>query len=156
MSALEDTTASLLPDWPPLDPAQRTAVTARCASFVRQQLHLAPHHVRVGVRTLFAVYRCFALLRHGFHPSTSARAESLAAFSALPFPMFFGLERVLRSMSLLCYFEQPEVLTALGEQTIVERQLEFRRRRGMAPTARAPSTRNVTPIETMPLIATKD
>ena len=50
-------------------------------------------------------------------------------FSALPLPMVYGLERLLRSATLLVYFEQPEILVALGEDTIASRQTHFRMKR---------------------------
>jgi hypothetical protein len=65
----------------------------------------------------------------GPNPSAPLRAQALAAFSALSLPMCANLERVLRSTTLLFYFEQSEVLAALGEQTISERQMAFRARR---------------------------
>lgn len=132
LPSLEDTIDAVMPDWPMLSPVARAAAFAHCVDFVRAQLCLAPFHVRAGFRVLFVAYRLYALLHAGPYPSRSSRAAALTAFSALPFPMVEGLERILRSMSLLVFFEDPDVLAALGEDSPAMRQAVFRAKRAAA------------------------
>jgi hypothetical protein len=152
MSAFVDTVASLIPDWPKMETKARAIIAARCATLVVRQVSLAPVHIRFGLWTLFVAYRVYALLRVGFSPAPSARASALAAFSELPLPMVFGLERALRSAALLFYFEQPEVLSTLGEQTVTVRQAVFRAKRTSAYVAAlcAPGEETITPQAAFP------
>jgi hypothetical protein len=116
MNAFDATVLALIPAWPDLDPALRAAVAIRCGALVRRQIRLAPLPVRAGIATLFAAFRCYSLLRAGRNPSVTARAGALAAFSRLPLPLVPRLERVLKSMTSLFYFEQPEVVSALNDE----------------------------------------
>lgn len=143
MNALDKTIAELVPDWPALDGRQRAEIARRCARLVREQITCAPFHVRTGLHILFVLYRCFVLLRVGYTASGEVRAKLLAEFSALPWPMVFALERVLRAMTLLAYVDQPEVLAALGEQTIAERQEVFRAKRREIHRATSTQRENV-------------
>jgi hypothetical protein len=129
MTAFEKTIVCLLPDWPRIDRRQRADVVARCSSLVRRQIRLAPIYVRIGFWCLFGVYRFIAVPLTAIRAGRMDRAAALTKFSALHLPMVFALERLLRSASLLFYFEQPEVLTALGEETIALRQVVFRAKR---------------------------
>jgi hypothetical protein len=121
MNAFNETVSLLIPQWPKLEARTRVEVVSRCCRLVRSQIGLAPVYVRLGLWVMFATYRVFRAF--------SGKAYGLEDFSALPLSVVFGLERVLRSSVLLFYFEQPEVLTALGEETIVTRQARFRARR---------------------------
>ena len=107
LTGLDTTIESLLPEWPPLADTDRRAVSRHCAAFVRGQIALAPAHIRLGVRLLFALFIAFATLR-------LARADgaTLARFASFGPPPFAGLERVLRSMTLLAFLEHPAVRTA--------------------------------------------
>ena len=122
--SLDRTIAALVPDWPPLPPADRAAVIADCTRFVRAQLELAPFHIRFGFRVLFIAFSIYA-------PNSSARA--LTSFSALPLPLVAGLERLLRASTMLAFFEHPQVLKALAEPTPAERQQTFRAMRQATP-----------------------
>jgi hypothetical protein len=132
LASFDDTIAALMPDWPVLSPDVHAAVLARCTEFVRAQLRLAPFHVRIGFWVLFTSYRIYALLRTGPAASRSAQAAALTAFSSLPLPMVTGPERILRSMTVLVFFEDAAVLAALSEDTLVARQEGFRARRAAA------------------------
>ena len=115
---LERTIDSLLPDWPSLSPAARVIVSRHCSAFVRRQISLAPAHIRMGVWMLFIVFMTFAMLRSAAPGSLSggADAAALTTFSSLGPAAFSGLERVLRSMTLLAFLEHPSVLAAMGEE----------------------------------------
>jgi hypothetical protein len=126
---LDDTIDALVPDWPVLDAEEHAAAAARCTRFIRTLLRLAPLHVRIGFRLMFAAYTFYAFACHGPFPSRLQRSAALTEFSALPFPMVGALERLLRSMTLLAFFEQPSVLSALGEETPAGRQLSHRAKR---------------------------
>ncbi len=126
--SLDRTIAALIPDWPPLPPAERADVVAECTRFVRAQLGLAPFHIRFGFRVLFIAFSLYALF-------SSEPGRALTSFSALPLPLVAGLERLLRASTMLAFFEHPLVLKALGEPTPAERQQTFRavRQAGGAP-----------------------
>ena len=109
MAGLEATVVSLLPDWPALSPADRSVVGRDCAAFVRRQIALAPAHLRLGIRILYAVFVLFAALS-----LSKADAAALARFSACGPAAFAGLERVLRSMTLLAFLEHPAVAGAFA------------------------------------------
>jgi hypothetical protein len=128
-SALQKTVAAIIPDWPLIDATVRTELAIRCANLVRKQISLAPFYSRMGFRALFVGYRAFTIICAGLSPSSVRRKNSLYAFSRLPLPMAATLERVLRSTTFLFYFEQPEVLEALHEETITARQVAYRLKR---------------------------
>jgi hypothetical protein len=132
LPSFEDTIAAVMPDWPVLSPDAHAAALARCTEFVRAQLRLAPFHVRIGFWVLFTLYRVYALLRTARAASRLAPAAALTAFSSLPLPMVTGPERILRSMTVLVFFEDAAVLAALSEDTPVARQAGFRARRAAA------------------------
>jgi hypothetical protein len=111
LTGFDATIDSLLPDWPSLAAADRRLVSRHCSAFVRRQIALAPAHIRLGVRLLFALFVAFAILR-------LARADgaALAKFAASGPAPFAGLERVLRSMTLLAFLEHPAVRTAAAAE----------------------------------------
>lgn len=115
---LDKTVDSLLPDWPSLPAAERAAVSRHCSAFVRRQIGRAPGHIRLGVRGLFVIFTVFATLRAFTRGSLSvgADAAALTAFSSLGPATFAGLERILRSMTLLAFLEHPMVMAAIGEE----------------------------------------
>jgi hypothetical protein len=132
LPSLEESIDAVIPDWPELGLPERIEVSAHCAGFVRAQLRLAPFHIRVGFNTLFIAYSLYTLLRAGPYAPRSARADALASFSTLPLPMVAVVERILRSMTMLVFFEEPAVLVALGEDTVVARHAAFRAKRTVA------------------------
>lgn len=114
---LETTVDSLLPDWPSLAPAARLEVSRDCSAFVRRQISLAPAHIRLGFWILASIFMTFAAVRSIVRGSIFAKADAsaLATFSARGPAAFAGLERILRSMTLLAFLEHPIVLSAIGE-----------------------------------------
>lgn len=124
--SLASTVDALMPEWPVLEAAVRAEVSSRCATFVRTQLTLAPLHIRTGFRVLFAAYSVYLMFVAGISPGRAAVSDALTAFSALPLPLVGGLERLLRSATLLAFCEDPAVRSALGEETSSDRQRIFR------------------------------
>jgi hypothetical protein len=122
MMALDQIVDALLPEWPTLPPERRSSVSAYCARFVHRQIALAPAHIRFGVRVLFAVFCAFAVVRFGMRPIGSVprerRGAALRGFALEQIPPFIALERVLRSMTAVAFFEHPDVLTAIGEEPV--------------------------------------
>lgn len=122
MSAFDATIDALLPEWPAMPPERRASVSAHCARFARRQIALAPAHIRFGVRILFTTFCTFAVLRLGLRSLGSAprerRAAALRAFALEHVPPFIALERVLRSMTAVAFFDHPDVLTAIGEEPV--------------------------------------
>jgi hypothetical protein len=111
LAGLDATVDSLLPQWPPLSESDRATVSSHCVAFVRRQVSLAPAHIRLGIWILFAAFVAFAAAR-----LTKADAPALAKFSSSGPGAFAGLERVLRSMTLLAFLEHPTVLSAIDAE----------------------------------------
>jgi hypothetical protein len=122
MSAFNATIDALLPEWPALPLERRVSVSAHCARFVRRQIALPPAHIRFGIRILFAAFCTFAFLRLGMRRlgsvSRERRAAALRAFAVEQVPTFVALERVLRSMTVVAFFDHPDVLNAIGEDSL--------------------------------------
>jgi|SRR5215470_707526 len=120
MLAFDAIIDALLPEWPALPPERRASVSTHCAHFVRRQIALAPAHVRFGIRILLIAFCMFAVLRFGMRPLGSVerqqRATALRAFALEQMPLFVALERVLRSMTAVAFFEHTDVLTAIDEE----------------------------------------
>jgi len=121
MLAFNHVIDALLPEWPPLPPDRRVAVSAFCGRFVSRQIALAPAHIRFGIRVLFAVFYVFAFLRLGLHPlsavSREQRSKALRDFAFEQIPPFIALERVLRSLTVLAFFDHPDVVAAIGQES---------------------------------------
>jgi hypothetical protein len=130
--SLEDIVDAAIPDWPTLAPADRAAVFVACAGFARAQMRKAPFHIRAGFTLLYWTFRLYALVRVGPFASRQARSRLLSEFSSLPLPMVSGVERVVRTTTLLAFFDSPQVLAALGEESPETRQELFRQRRANA------------------------
>ena len=114
MSAFDRTIDSLLPEWPPLTAAERAVVHRQCTTFARRQISLAPAHIRLGLRCLFIAFVAFAAARAVLRGSAPSRvdAEALTAFASLGPGACAGLERALRSMTVLSFLEHPSVVAA--------------------------------------------
>jgi hypothetical protein len=101
---------ALLPEWPPLPPEGRAVVSASCTRFVAQQIALSPAHIRSGIRILLIVFYTYAFFKLGLRPLAAVSRESCAdAMRGLAFPPMVALERVLRSMTVLAFFDSQEV-----------------------------------------------
>jgi hypothetical protein len=118
MSAFDATIDALLPEWPALPPETSAAVSADCARFVRRQIALAPAHIRAGIHLVLVLFYVFAFFYLGMRPLGAVprerRALALRAFAREQVPPFIALERVLRSMTLLAFLEQADVVAAIG------------------------------------------
>jgi hypothetical protein len=121
MQTLEAMIDAVLPDWPLLSSQTRAEVFENAAEFVSRELDLAPLQISLGFRMLLTVFRLYAIARFGLsrleNISRTEREKALSAFSSIRLPMAANLERFLRSMTMLAYFEDPAVLKALGECT---------------------------------------
>jgi hypothetical protein len=121
MQTLEAMVDAVLPDWPPLASEIRAEVSGNVAAFVSRELDFAPLQMSLGLHVLLSAFRLYAFARLGPHRlehfSRAEREKALMGFSSLRLPMAPGLERFLRSLSILAYLEHPVVLKALGEDT---------------------------------------
>ena len=132
MPSLATLTAAVLPSWPPLEANERAIVSACCEKALREHIALAPPHIRIGLQVMQVIFTLFLHLRHGFFVPASRMSRALTQFSELPLPMVAGLEKVIRSLVVLAFFEHPAVLAAAGEDSVVARQNDFRARRETA------------------------
>ena len=121
MQTLEAMVDAVLPDWPPLPSETRAVVSRNAAAFVARELDLAPLQISLGVYALLSAFRLYAFARLGpsrlEHSSRAEREKALTGFSSLRLQMAPSLERILRSLTILAYLEDPAVLKALGEDT---------------------------------------
>jgi hypothetical protein len=120
LRAFEATIDALLPEWPPLPAGCRSAVNISCSRFVARQIALSPAHIRFGIRVLFAAFCIFAFVRLGLRPlgavAREQRAEVLSVFALEQVPPLVALERVLRSMTALAFFDHPDVLALISRE----------------------------------------
>ena len=123
MQTLEVMVDAVLPDWPPLPSETRAKVSRNVAAFVSLNLDHAPLQIRLGFHALLSAFRLYALTRLGprrlEHVSPAEREKALTGFSSLRLPMAPNLERILRSLTMLAYLEDPAVVKALGEGTLL-------------------------------------
>jgi hypothetical protein len=108
-----------LPDWPLLDRTERAEVTARSVARVGRAIGLAPLHVRAGVAVVsVALGLCLVALGIG------AGGPRVLAYRA---GRFYGLlqklpgpaasvVRLYRSMTLLAFYEMPQVAKSLDKE----------------------------------------
>lgn len=126
-------TEALLPLWPSLEASARDSVARDVVAFVRAELRLAPFHVRVGLAVLaalFSLYVAVATSGRGLGPLADAqRNRLLAGWERLGGNAARSFLRVMRSLTLLAFFDHPAVLAALGAPVPEERQHVFRERR---------------------------
>lgn len=125
MDALDRALIGLFPDWPPLEADKRSVVVANCLIGVRLQIRRAPAHVRFGLWMLLSLVRSMVVARQMITLSR-IRGHSPGNLSSIQFELAFTLERALRSIVLLNFFEHPHVLAALKEDSIADRQRAFR------------------------------
>jgi len=120
LRAFEATIDALLPEWPPLPAGRRSAVNISCSRFVARQIALSPAHIRFGIRVLFAAFCIFAFVRLGLRPlgavAREQRAGVLSVFALEQVPPLVALERVLRSMTVLAFFDHPDVLALISRE----------------------------------------
>jgi len=119
LRAFEATIDALLPEWPPLPAGCRSAVSTSCSRFVARQIALSPAHIRFGIRLLFAAFCIFAfvrLLRPLGAVAREQRAGVLSVFALEQVPPLVALERVLRSMTVLAFFDHPDVLAVINRE----------------------------------------
>jgi hypothetical protein len=122
LRAFEATIDALLPEWPLLPAGRRSAVSTSCSRFVARQIALSPAHIRFGIRVLFATFCIFAFVRLGLRPlgavAREQRAKVLSVFAFEQVPPLVALERVLRSMTALAFFDHPDVLAIIGRELL--------------------------------------
>jgi hypothetical protein len=120
LRAFEATIDALLPEWPPLPAGGRSAVNTSCSRFVARQIALSPAHIRFGIRLLFGAFCIFAFVRLGLRPlgavAREQRAAVLSVFALEQVPPLVALERVLRSMTVLAFFDHPDVLAVISRE----------------------------------------
>jgi hypothetical protein len=119
MLGIDATIDALLPEWPVLPPEQRAAVSTHCTRFVRRQIGVSPAHVQLGILVALIAFSLFAFLHLGMRSLGSVprerRVAALRAFAHERVRPFLVLERLLRSMTVVAFFEHTDVLAAIGE-----------------------------------------
>jgi hypothetical protein len=121
MGALNKLIESMVPDTPPLDPPTQLSVRQRCVTRARDHLAKAPTQIRFafyGLFSLFLLYSLSSELRWISGVERERRSLLLSRFSGAFLPSFSALERLLRSVALLAYYEDSDVRQALGYQPL--------------------------------------
>jgi hypothetical protein len=122
-----------IPAYPPLPPSDAEVVRVYVLESVTRQLRSAPRQIRLATGVILWAFAAYCLVFKGrsVQASTSAeRSAMLSAFSRRTPAYFSALERLVRSATVLAYFEHPFVLAAAGYEPIADRQRARRRLRG--------------------------
>jgi hypothetical protein len=122
-----------IPAYPQLPPSDTEIVNRYVLEAVTRHFRSAPRQIRLAIGVILWVFAAYCLVskRRSLQASTSAeRSAMLTAFSRCTPTYFSALERLVRSATVLAYFEHPTVLTAAGYETIADRQRARRRLRG--------------------------
>lgn len=93
--------------------------------FVRAEVALAPFHIKVPVTILSWLFAGWLAALACGYPAGQAAAlwEKLGGTPAR------SLTRLIRSLALLAYAEDPRVVARIGASTVPERQAQYRQRR---------------------------
>ena len=109
--------ATLLPRWPDLDDPTRSAVRADVTEFVTGQVEALPTFMKLPYKSALIAFDSLAILRYGrrFQALRSAQQSTyLAQWSANRFAAARDLIKLIRSCTLLAYFDDPRISVALG------------------------------------------
>jgi hypothetical protein len=132
---LDAVVEAAIPDYPPLAANDTAAVRAHVLAFATQHFRAAPLQVRLAATVLLGLFAAYCWVSKGKSLTALTAAERSAAlseFSRRTPPLFSGLERLVRSVSVLAYFEHPSVLASSGYETIEDRQRARRHLRTLA------------------------
>lgn len=105
-----------LPEYPPLEPADREAACLAAARFVDSEIRLISPPVRAGIRLALALLAFESALLGGGRfqrQGRAARTARLDRWAASRAPLRNGLARLLRSLLLLRFYDDPAVLRAM-------------------------------------------
>lgn len=109
--------AEVVPAYPELDHATRVRVCADVTDFVESQISALPPFLRVPYQLAIGAFQLLPVLRYGRTfggLGTEARQRCLAFWSAGTLPFTAEFTKVIRSCSLLAYFDHPDVRGRLG------------------------------------------
>jgi hypothetical protein len=109
---LEAVVATVAPEFPPLAAEERAAVVADVADFVAFEIAAMPGFLRVPYRAALAGFDALAVLTGGRRfaaLSEARRARHLARFDAAPLAAARDFAKLVRSTSLLAWYDHPRV-----------------------------------------------
>ncbi len=104
------------PAYPQLDEAQRTRVLASVTAFVTSQIEGMPRFLAIPYGIAITAFEMLAILRfgRGFRSLDDASREHyLALWSDAKLGPFRDFIKLIRSCTLLAYFDHPEVTRQL-------------------------------------------
>ena len=104
------------PSYPQLDEAQRSRVLASVTAFVASQIEGMPRFLAIPYGIAITAFQMLAFLRfgRGFRALDDARQRSyLAMWSDAKLGPFRDFIKLIRSCTLLAYFDHPEVTRQL-------------------------------------------
>ncbi len=116
MTTLERLVGTMLPPYPQLDTATRTGVEHDVFRHVHRQVEAMPAFLRLPLRVGLLGFGLLPILRYGrpFRSlSGTHRKTWIELWSHAPVPPMRDLVKLVRSTSLLAYFDHPEVRRSL-------------------------------------------
>ena len=111
-SPLREIVSTILPLYPPLDADQRLRIEGAVAAYVAGQIAAMPTFLRLPYRAALTAFDLACVARYGrsFRSLGSEQRESyVAAWNTAPVAPMRDFLKLIRSTSLLVYFDHPTV-----------------------------------------------
>lgn len=109
--------AEVVPSYPELDRETRVRVCTDVTAFVESQISALPPFLRVPYEFAIGVFQLLPVLRYGRTfggLGAEARQACLGFWGGGTLPFTAEFTKVIRSCSLLAYFDHPDVRGRLG------------------------------------------
>ena len=106
---------AIMPDYPVISAVTKNRIAREAAVFIPKQISKQPYYILVPLRVIIYLLSMFLSFRG---PS------SISLLKSIPFGRM--LERMLRSLVTLIFFENHEVLSKLGEKDGKKRVEQYR------------------------------
>ena len=118
---------AILPDYPDIDEPHKYLIISDILKFIRQELKLAPFHIRLGIVSAgISLELIFNVLRF-FKRSHSPAQATIYLFERFGGSIGHSYIRLLRSLSIVVFMEHSFVIGKMGiNETIAMRQRKFR------------------------------
>jgi hypothetical protein len=119
IATLQGIVATLMPDFPELCAEDRRAIAGDVTHYVAAQIEAMPAFLRIPYRVALLAFELLPVVRYGrpfgrLHPK--ARDAYLAWWSDAPGAAMRDSVKLIRSTSLLVFFDHPLVRTQLDRQ----------------------------------------
>ena len=106
---------AMMPDYPVVSAATKNRIASEAAVFIPRQISKQPYYIFVPLKAIIYFLSIFLYFQG---------ASSISLLKSVPYGRM--LERMLRSLVILIFFENHEVLSKLGEKDGKKRVQDFR------------------------------